>query len=504
VAMKRRKPDAKEYMLGTAKSKDVQYETVIGMEVHAQLRTASKIFCACSTRFGAEPNTQICPVCLGMPGVLPVLNKRVVEMGIAVGLATHSRIAPNSRFARKNYFYPDLPKGYQISQFELPLAEGGYIEIPVEGEIRRIGLRRVHMEEDAGKNLHEGLAGASHVDLNRAGVPLLEIVSEPEIHSGVEAVAYLKTLRDILIYLDVSDGNMEEGSFRCEPNISLRPVGEKTYGTRVEVKNINSFRYVMKAVEYEIRRQEAVLRDGGRIVQETRLWNSTEDMTVTMRSKEEAHDYRYFPEPDLVPLILSEAWVDQIRAGLPELPDVKRKRFVREYGIREYDAEILTATKSLAGYFEETVRLFSPASPQRAKTASNWIMTELLRELNTDNREAGDSPVTAEHLAGLLRLIDDGTISGKIAKEVFMRMYRTGKAAEAIVHEEGLTQVSDEGELEILIARIMESHPKELEGYRGGKEKLLGFFVGQVMKETGGKAHPGKVNDLLKKKLAGP
>lgn len=473
-----------------------QYEVVIGLEVHAQLLTISKIFCGCSAKFGGEPNTQTCPICLGMPGVLPVLNRKVVEMAIAMGLATHCRIAPYSRFARKNYFYPDLPKGYQISQYELPLCEGGYVEIAVNGEIRRIGLTRIHMEEDAGKNLHEGLAAASHVDLNRAGVPLLEIVSEPQIRSAEEAVAYLKTLRDILVYLGVCNGNMEEGSFRCEPNVSLRPVGQKIFGTRVELKNINSFRFVQKAIEYEIKRQEKTLREGGTVIQETRLWNVDKEVTVTMRGKEEAHDYRYFPEPDLVPLLIPADLIEEIRKGLPELPDAKRERFAREYGIPVYDAEVLTISKDLAHYFEACVAVY----PQ-PKTISNWIMTELLRELKTDDREARESPVTPEKLAGLLRLIDQGTISGKLAKDIFSLMYRTGQTAEAIVESQGLMQVSDEAHLSAIIDQVISTHPKEVEAYRQGKDKLIGFFVGQVMKASGGKAHPGKVNELLKRRL---
>lgn len=475
----------------------IQYETVIGLEVHAQLKTESKIFCGCSTKFGADPNTQTCPICLGMPGVLPVLNRKVVEMAIAVGLATHCRITPHSWFARKNYFYPDLPKGYQISQYELPLCEGGYVEIAVNGEIRRIGLTRIHMEEDAGKNLHEGLAAASHVDLNRAGVPLLEIVSEPQIRSAEEAVVYLKTLRDILVYLGVCDGNMEEGSFRCEPNVSLRPVGQKIFGTRVELKNINSFRFVQKAIEYEIKRQEKTLREGRTVIQETRLWNVDKEVTVTMRGKEEAHDYRYFPEPDLVPLAIPKEWIEEIRARLPELPDAKRERFVKEYGIPAYDAEVLTNSRALADYYEQAVQLL----PSQAKTISNWIMTELLRELKTDDKEAHESPVTPEKLAGLLRLMDQGTISGKMAKDIFSLMYRTGQTAEAIVESQGLMQVSDEAHLSTMIDQVISTHPKEVEAYRQGKDKLIGFFVGQVMKASGGKAHPGKVNELLKKKL---
>ncbi|HEY5595457.1 MAG TPA: Asp-tRNA(Asn)/Glu-tRNA(Gln) amidotransferase subunit GatB [Nitrospiria bacterium] len=475
---------------------DVQYEAVIGLEVHAQLKTASKIFCGCSTTFGAGPNSQTCPICLGMPGVLPVLNRRVLEMAVKTGLALHCKISTYSRFARKNYFYPDLPKGYQISQYELPLCEHGYLEVAVGGRIKRIGIHRVHMEEDAGKNLHEGLEAASHVDLNRAGVPLLEIVSEPDIRSVDEAVAYLKTLRDILVYLDVCDGNMEEGSLRCEPNLSLRPVGQKEFGTRVELKNINSFRFVQKAMEYELRRQEKVLHEGGRISQETRLWNTEKEITVVMRSKEEAHDYRYFPEPDLVPLIIPKEMIERIRKELPELPDAKRERFVREYGIPVYDAEVLTASKELAHYFEACVGLY-----RQPKTISNWIMTELLRELNNSGQEITDCPIPPDRFTGLLKLIDNGTISGKIAKTVFEEMYKTGRPAEAIIEEKGLVQVSDEGALNRLIDEVLQANPKEREAYKQGKTQLFGFFIGQVMKKTQGKANPGKVNELLKKKL---
>jgi aspartyl-tRNA(Asn)/glutamyl-tRNA(Gln) amidotransferase subunit B len=476
---------------------EVKYEVVVGLEVHAQLKTASKIFCGCSTKFGAAPNTQTCPICLGMPGVLPVLNRRVLEMAVKTGLALHGRIAPYSRFARKNYFYPDLPKGYQISQYELPLCEHGYLEVAVNDRIKRIGIRRIHMEEDAGKNLHEGLDAASHVDLNRAGVPLLEIVSEPDIRSIDEAVAYLRALRDILVYLDVCDGNMEEGSLRCEPNLSLRPVGQKEFGTRVELKNINSFRFVQKAMEYELRRQEKVLREGGRIVQETRLWNTEKEITVVMRGKEEAHDYRYFPEPDLVPLVIPADLIEEVRKTLPELPDAKRERFVRDYGIPVYDAEVLTTSKDLAHYFEACVGAY----PQ-PKTVSNWIMTELLRELKNSGREITDCPILPDRLAGLLKMIDAGTISGKIAKTVFEEMYRTGRPAEAIVKEKGLVQISDEGALEALIDEVLQAHPNERDAYRQGKSQLLGFFVGQVMKRSQGKANPGKVNELLKKKLS--
>jgi len=480
----------------TETKQELKYEVVIGLEVHAQLKTASKIFCGCSTKFGAAPNTQTCPICLGMPGVLPVLNRRVLEMAVKAGLAFHCQISPYSRFARKNYFYPDLPKGYQISQYELPLCEHGFLEVAVNDRIKRIGIRRIHMEEDAGKNLHEGLEAASHVDLNRAGVPLLEIVTEPDIRSVDEAVAYLRALRDILIYLDVCDGNMEEGSLRCEPNLSLRPVGQKEFGTRVELKNINSFRFVQKAMEYELRRQEKVLREGGRVVQETRLWNTEKEITVVMRGKEEAHDYRYFPEPDLVPLIISQELIEEVRKTLPELPDAKRDRFVREYGIPVYDAEVLTTSKDLAHYFEACVEAY----PQ-PKTASNWIMTELLRELKNSGHEIVDCPIPPARLAGLLKMIDNGTISGKIAKTVFEEMYRTGRPAEEIVKEKGLIQISDEGALEALIDEVLQSHPNERESYRQGKSQLLGFFVGQVMKRSQGKANPGKVNELLKRKL---
>jgi aspartyl-tRNA(Asn)/glutamyl-tRNA(Gln) amidotransferase subunit B len=470
-----------------------KYETVIGLEIHAQLLTRSKMFCGCSTQFGSAPNTQTCPVCSGMPGVLPVINKRAVEMAIRAGLATRCRIAPYSRFARKNYFYPDLPKGYQISQYELPLCEGGSLDVAVNGGYQRVGITRIHMEEDAGKNLHEGISGASHVDLNRAGVPLLEIVSEPDIRSAEEAVAYLKKFRDILVYLEVCDGNMEEGSLRCDANISLRPIGQKEFGTKTELKNINSFRFVQKALEYEIERQMNVLGEGGRIVQETRLWDPEKNMTVSMRSKEEAHDYRYFPEPDLVPLEVPVEWVEEIRKNLPELPQAKRDRFMREYGITEYDAEVLTAERQLADYFETCAKSY-----KNYKNLSNWILTELLRELKSDGR-----PVDPEHLVRLLALMDQGTINRNTGKKVFEEMSRTGKSPEKIVQEQGLSQVSDDRAIELLIDHVLAANPKELEGYRQGKEKLFGFFVGQVMKQSGGKANPAKVNELLKKKLQG-
>ncbi len=476
-----------------------RFEIVIGMEVHAQLKTATKIFCGCSTRFGSGPNQQTCPVCLGMPGALPVFNARGLDMAIKAGLALNCGITPVSRFARKNYFYPDLPKGYQISQFELPICEKGYLDVSVNGESRRVGIRRIHLEEDAGKNLHEGLAGTSHVDLNRAGVPLIEIVTEPDIRSVDEAIAYLKALRDILIYPDVCDGNMEEGSFRCEPNLSLRPEGQKELGNRVEMKNINSFKFAQKAMEYEVRRQEKILREGGRVTQETRLWNTQKEITVVMRSKEEAHDYRYFPEPDLVPLNVPDEKILEIRKDLPELPGAKRDRFVREYEIPEYDAEVLTSKKELALYFETCLTHY-----KKPKIVSNWIMSELLRELKKDGRDVSDCPVSPENFSLLLDRIDDATISGKISKTVFEEMYQSGSDPDSIIREKGLKQVTDEGAINEMIREVIEANPAQAENYRSGKTQLLGFFVGQVMKKSKGKANPAKVNELLRKALENP
>jgi aspartyl-tRNA(Asn)/glutamyl-tRNA(Gln) amidotransferase subunit B len=473
-----------------------KYEVVIGLEVHAQMLTATKLFCGCSTTFGAEPNTQTCPVCIGMPGVLPVLNRKAVEFAVRTGLAVHSAISPYSRFARKNYFYPDLPKNYQISQYELPICEGGYVEIVVDGAVKRVGLTRIHMEEDAGKNIHEARGDSSYVDLNRTGTPLMEIVSEPDIRSPQEAAEYMRKLRAILRYLGVCDGNMEQGSLRCDANISIRPVGQKELGTRTELKNINSFRYVEKALEYEIRRQVSVVEDGGRIIQETRLWDAAAGTTHSMRSKEEAHDYRYFPEPDLTPLVVDAAWIGRIRAELPELPDAKRQRFTAAYGLPEYDAEILTAERSLADWFEAAVR-----AGGQAKAVSNWMMGDLLRLLNDDAKGIEDSPLQPGQLAGMLVLIDNGTISGKIAKTVFEEMYRTGRDAGVIVKEKGLVQISDTGAIEKAVDDILAAHPGEVERFRGGDEKLIGFFVGQVMKAMKGKANPKVLNDLLKKKL---
>ena len=478
----------------------MEYEPVIGLEVHAQLLTQSKIFCTCSTLFGGEPNALTCPVCTGLPGSLPVLNKKVLEFTLRAALATHCRVAPYSQFARKNYFYPDLPKGYQISQYELPLASDGYIDIHNDSQKKRIGIIRIHMEEDAGKLLHElsSERGAhSYVDFNRTGVPLIEVVSAPEIGTPEEAGAYLRKLRAILMFLDICDGNMEEGSFRCDANISLRPKGQQAFGVKTELKNLNSFRNVQRALDFEIRRQTALLDQGERIIQETRLWDAAKGVTSSMRGKEEAHDYRYFPDPDLVPMVIDPQWVELVRSSLPELPEAKKERFLRDYGIPEYDAEVLTTSKPLANYYEACLQIYN-----KPKAVSNWIMSELLRELKRDEREIEECPVSAPHLAEMLKMIDDGIISGKIAKSVFEEMYRSGKRAEEIVKEKGWVQVTDFAEIERIVEQVLSANPKEVEAYRKGKEKLFGFFVGQVMKATQGKASPQLVNDLLKKKLA--
>lgn len=474
----------------------MKYEPVIGLEVHAQLQTRSKIFCSCATSFGDEPNTRTCPVCIGMPGVLPVLNEKAVEYTVRTGLAMHCSINPYSRFARKNYFYPDLPKGYQISQYEIPLCEKGYIEIVVDGKVKRIGITRIHLEEDAGKNIHQSPGNASLVDLNRAGTPLMEIVSEPDIRSPEEAVEYLKKLRAILRYIGVSDADMEKGNFRCDANVSLRPLGSTEFGTRAEVKNVNSFKFIQKALEYEIKRQAAILDDGGVVVQETRLFDSDKGITFSMRSKEEAHDYRYFPEPDLVPVRFPQGRIEAIRMSIPELPDEKRERFVRDYGLPEYDADMLTQSRASADFFEETVRLSG-----QAKAVSNWMMGELARLMNADGLEMEDCPLKPSHLAGMLRLLSEGVISTKIAKTVFEEMYRSGKDAETVVKEKGLQQVSDTDAIEKIIADVIADNPKQATEYKAGKEKLFGYFVGQVMKASQGKANPDLVNELLKKKL---
>jgi aspartyl-tRNA(Asn)/glutamyl-tRNA(Gln) amidotransferase subunit B len=477
----------------------VEYEPVIGLEVHAQLETRSKIFCGCSTAFGEEPNTQTCPVCTGQPGSLPVVNRKAVEFAIKLGLATSCRIAPYSLFARKNYFYPDLPKGYQISMYEYPLAVDGFIEIMVDGKKKRIKLIRIHMEEDAGKLKHgetPETESFSYVDFNRTGVPLVEIVSGPDIRSPEEAGDYLRKLRSILQYLEICTGDMEKGTFRCDANVSVRPKGQSEFGTRTELKNMNSFRHVERALEYEIRRQNALLEDGEEVIQETRLWDVNQGITIPMRGKEEAHDYRYFPDPDLVPLRIDEKWVEEIRKNLPELPDEKKERFIRQYKVPEYDAEILTSTKAMANYFEGSVSFF-----QEPKTVSNWIMGDLLRELKRDEREIDQCPVTPKHLAEMLSMIKEGTISGKIAKDVFEEMYRTGEHPERIVQDKGWVQIQDEAEILKAIEKAMEANPKQVEDYRKGKEKIFGFFVGEVMKQTKGKANPKLVNELLKKRL---
>ncbi len=476
----------------------MEFEAVIGLEVHAQLLTESKIFCACSTRFGAAPNSHVCPVCLGMPGSLPVLNKRVVDFALKLALATQARINPVSVFARKNYFYPDLPKGYQISQYELPLAEGGYIEIEVGKSKKRIGLVRIHMEEDAGKLIHDEARPVSYVDFNRTGVPLLEIVSAPDIRSPEEAVAYLKKLRSILRYLEICDGNMEEGSLRCDANISVRPKGSTTFGTKVELKNMNSFKHVQRALEYEIKRQVALILDGKEVVQETRLFDAARGVTQSMRGKEEAHDYRYFPDPDLVPVEIDADWIEEIRKTLPELPDAKKARFMEEYQLPAYDAEIITSSRKLAEFFEACCKRLP-----KPKLVSNWIMTEVLRELNREGKEIDETKLSPENFTTLLKLLDEGVISAPAAKKVFAEMYATGRDPQEIVEEKGLKQESDEAALLEICQRVLEAHPKEVEKYKKGKKNVLGFFVGQVMRETRGKANPKVVNQLLTKLLEG-
>ena len=474
----------------------MEFEPVIGLEVHAQLKTRTKIFCSCSTEFGAPPNTHTCPVCLGMPGVLPVLNKKVVEFTLAMALATNCRIAGESRFARKNYFYPDLPKGYQISQYELPISHHGYVEIQLNDHTKRIGITRIHMEEDAGKLIHDTARPFSRVDFNRTGVPLIEIVSEPDIRSPEEAGAYLRQLRAVLRYLDICDGNMEEGSFRCDANVSVRPKGSDAFGTRAELKNLNSFKHVEKALQFEIRRQTETIIDGGEVVQETRLWNPEKNQTISMRGKEEAHDYRYFPDPDLLPLVIDDEWIASVKEKLPELPDQKKHRFQDEYDLPSYDAEVLTSSRELADYFEACVKDFN-----QPKLVSNWVMGSLLGYLNAHGKTIEASPIAPRDLAGLLKLMDEGLISGKIAKTVFEEMAQTGKPPKQIVEEKGLVQVSDESLIDEVVTRVLTDHPEEVEAYRNGKTKLLGFFVGQVMKATQGKANPKTVNKILSEKL---
>ena len=476
----------------------MEWETVIGLEIHTQLATKSKIFSAASTTYGAQPNTQACAVDLGLPGVLPVLNAEVVRMAAMFGLATHSTVAPRSVFARKNYFYPDLPKGYQISQFELPIVHDGYLDIELEdGSSKRIGITRAHLEEDAGKSLHEAYLGKTGIDLNRAGTPLLEIVSEPDIRSAKEAVAYMKKIHSLVRYLGISDGNMQEGSFRCDANVSIRPRGQQAFGTRAEIKNINSFRFIEQAINYEVERQIMLLEGGGTVVQETRLFDADRHETRPMRSKEEANDYRYFPDPDLLPVELDEAFLETVRNTLPELPDARKARFVREHGLSDYDAGVLTASRELADYFEAALQ----AAGGAGKLTANWVMGELSGALNKSDCEIGSSPVSAAALGGLLLRIEDGTISGKIAKQVFEAMWQGEGPADDIIEQQGLKQISDSSAIEGIIRDVLDSNPKQLEQYRGGQEKLFGFFVGQVMKATQGKANPKQVNDLLRKLL---
>jgi aspartyl-tRNA(Asn)/glutamyl-tRNA(Gln) amidotransferase subunit B len=475
-----------------------KYEAVIGLEVHAQMLTDTKIFCGCSTGFGSEPNTQTCPVCIGMPGVLPVLNRKALEFAIKTGLAMNCSISSFSRFARKNYFYPDLPKGYQISQYESPICGHGYIEIVADGNIKKIGITRIHMEEDAGKNIHELEGNYSFVDLNRTGVPLMEIVSEPDMRSPREAVEYMKKLRTILRYLGVCDGNMEQGSLRCDANVSVRQVGQKEYGIRTEVKNINSFKFVEKALEYEIKRQIKVLEDSGKIIQETRLWDSNRGITESMRGKEEAHDYRYFPEPDLVPIMVDKKWIGEIKLSLPELPDFRKDRFISIYALPEYDADILTSERSTAEFFEEAVR--KGANP---KNTSNWIMTGVFNYLKEHGKEdINETLLKPIHLVSLSKLVETAVVSATMAKSIIFEVMDTGKPPEEIVKEKGLVQISDSVEIEKIVDDVISKKPKEVERFKAGEEKLIGFFVGQVMKSTKGKANPQMVNELLKKKLS--
>ena len=474
------------------------WEVVIGLEIHTQLATTSKIFSGASTAYGAEPNTQACLVDLGYPGVLPVLNEEVVRMAAKFGLAVNATVAPRSVFARKNYFYPDLPKGYQISQYELPIVEHGELFISdADGNEKRIGITRAHLEEDAGKSTHEGLGKSSGIDLNRAGTPLLEIVSEPDMRSAKEAVAYMRKIHTIVRYLGISDGNMQEGSFRCDANVSVRPRGQEELGTRTELKNLNSFRFVEKAINFEIERQIDVIEDGGEVVQETRLYDSDKDETRSMRSKEEANDYRYFPDPDLLPVEIDAAYIEAVRETLPELPDAKQQRFTDDYDIRSDDAAILTASRALADYFEEAVA----ATAGQPQGVANFVIGDLSGALNKQGLGIEQSPVSAQALAGLLDRIKDNTISGKIAKEVFEAMWAGEGSADDIIEAKGLKQITDASAIEAIVDKVIEANPGQVAEYKAGKDKLIGYFVGQVMKETGGKANPGQVNQILKQKL---
>lgn len=477
----------------------MEWEIVIGLEVHAQLATNSKIFSGAATKFGAEPNTQACAIDLGMPGVLPVLNKEVVEMAIKFGLGANCHIPPHSVFARKNYFYPDLPKGYQISQYELPIVGQGHLDIILDdGIVKRINITRAHLEEDAGKSLHEDFHGQSGIDLNRAGTPLLEIVSEPDMRNAKEAVAYLKTLHTLVRYLEICDGNMQEGSFRCDANVSIRPKGESKLGTRTELKNINSFRFVEKAINYEIERQINVLENGGKITQETRLYDPNKNETRPMRSKEEANDYRYFPDPDLLPVAITPEQIEHIRKQMPELPQQKRERFITQYSLSLYDASILTGSREMATFYEDAIK----SSNNQPKLAANWIISELLGALNRTNLDIAESPITSMQIGKLVSRIGDGTISGKIAKTIFEALWNKEGDVDDIIEQRGLKQVTDTAAIEKMIDDIMAANPEQVAGYRAGKDKLFGFFVGQAMKASGGTLNPGQLNELLKKKLA--
>ena len=486
----------------------MQWEVVIGLETHAQLSTQSKIFSGASTRFGAEPNTQACPVDLALPGVLPVMNKGAVERAIQFGLAIGAKVAPQSIFARKNYFYPDLPKGYQISQYEIPVVQGGTISFVLEKdgktEMKTVQLTRAHLEEDAGKSLHEDYHGMSGIDLNRAGTPLLEIVTEPDMRSAAEAVAYAKALHSLVVWLGICDGNMQEGSFRCDANVSVRPLGQKEFGTRCEIKNLNSFRFLEEAINYEVRRQIELIEDGGKVVQETRLYDPDRKETRSMRSKEDAQDYRYFPDPDLPPLVIAQEWIERVKAGMPELPGAMRERFVRDYGLPEYDAAVLTQSKAMASYFEAVV---AKAGKEQAKPAANWLMGDVSSTLNREGVDIAGAPVKAEQLALLLQRIADGTISNKIAKEVFAAMWEAPSdkptLADDIIEAKGLKQISDSGALEKIVDEVLAANAKSVEEYRSGKEKAFNAIIGQAMKATRGKANPAQLTELLKKKLAG-